>query len=88
MEVISANYSTNTSAFNILIKKYPNTRKDVNIINHLSGIYLFFNPLYLLENIRNNLINLRRFVFLQDEVEKEDEFYAGEIIWELLKPPR
>ena len=87
MEFISDNHSTNTSAFNILIKKYPNTRKDVNIINHLSGIYLLFNPLYLLENIRNNLINSRRFVFLQDEVEKEDEFYAGEIVWKRLKPP-
>ena len=73
-----------------MIKKYPHTRKYVNIINHPSGVYQLFNLLYLLENIRNNLINSRRFVFPQDEVEKEDEFYyrinldAGEITWKLL----
>ena len=79
------------SAFDILIKKYPHTREDVNTINHSSGIYLFFNLLHLPENIENNLISSRRFVFPHDEVEKEDEFYDGisldavEITWKLLR---
>ena len=58
VEVISDNHSTNVSAFNILIKKYPHTRKDISIINHPSninnGIYLFFDSVHLLKNIRNN----------------------------------
>ena len=36
--VISNNHSTNMSAFNILIKKYPHTRKDIRNINHPSNI--------------------------------------------------
>ena len=34
LAVISDNHSTNVSAFNILFKKYPHTRKDISIINH------------------------------------------------------
>ena len=48
--VISDNHSTNVSALNILIKKYPHTRKDIIIINYPSninnGIYLFFKKYY------------------------------------------
>ena len=79
------------SAFNILIKKYPHTRKDANIINHPSnindGIYLFFHPVHLLKNKRNNLFSSRRFTFPQFNF---DEFYdsinldVDEITWKLL----
>ena len=69
MAVISDHHSTNVSAFNILIKKYPHTRKDISVINHPSnmnnGIYLFFDSVHLLKNIRNNLFNSRRFIFPQ-----------------------
>ena len=84
--VISDNHYTNKSAFNILIKKYPHARKDISIINHPSNInneiYLFFDSVHLLENIRNNLFNSRRFIFPQFNFH---EFYdsikldAGEI---------
>ena len=89
--VISDNLSANVSAFNILIKKYPHTRKDISIINHPSnidnGIYLFFDSVHLLKNIRNNLFNSRRFILPQFNF---NEFYgsikldAGEITWQLL----
>ena len=66
--VISDNHSTNVPAFNILIKRYPHTRKDISIINHSSNInnriYLFFDSVHLIENIRNNLFNSRRFISL------------------------
>ena len=68
MAEISDNHSTNKSAFNILVKKYAHTRKDISIINHPSNInnriYLFFNSVHLLKNIRNKK-NLRRFIFPQ-----------------------
>ena len=79
------------SAFNMLIKKYPHTRKDISIINHPSninnGIYIFFDSAHLLKTIQNNLFNSRRFIFPQFIF---DEFYdsinldAGKITWKLL----
>ena len=89
--VISDNHSANVPAFNILIKKYPHTRKDISIINHSSiinnRIYLFFDSVHLIKNIRNNLFNSRRFIF---PLLNFDEFYdsinldACEITWKLL----
>ena len=79
------------SAFNILIKKYPHTRKDANINNHPSnindGIYLFFHPVHLLKNKRNNLFNSRRFTFPQfnfDEFNDSINLDVGKITWKLL----
>ena len=90
MAVISDNHSTNMAAFNILMKKYPHTKKDISI-NHPwninNGIYLFFDSVHLLINIRDNLCNSRRIIFPQFNF---DEFYdsinldAGEITWKLL----
>ena len=78
--VISDNHSTNVSAFNILIKKYPHTRKDINIIDHPSninnGIYLFFDLVHLLKNIRNNVLNSKIFSFPQFNF---DEFHLETI---------
>ena len=89
--VISNNHSTNVSVFNILIKKHPHTKKDISIMNHPSninnGIYLFFDSVHLLKNIRNDLFNSKRFIFPQSNF---DEFYdsinldAGEVTWKLL----
>ena len=88
--VISDNHSTNMAAFNILMKKYPHTKKDISI-NHPwninNGIYLFFDSVHLLINMRDNLFNSRRIIFSQFNF---DEFYdsinldAGEITWKLL----
>ena len=79
------------SAFNILVRKYPHTRKGISIINHPSnvnnGIYLIFDSVHLLKNIRRSLFNAKRFIFPQFNF---DEFYdsinldAGEITWKLL----
>ena len=78
--VISDNHSTNVSAFNILIKKYPHTRKDINIIDHPSninnGIYLFFDLVHLLKNIRNNVLSSKIFSFPQFNF---DEFHLETI---------
>lgn len=89
MTVVSENQSTNVSAFDIFIKRYP--RKDARIINYVpninSAIYLFFERAHLLKNVGNNLFSSRRFIFPQFNF---DEFYdninldAGELTWKLL----
>ena len=65
--VISDNHSTSVLAFKYLFNIYGNEQNDENIINHPSNtannIYLFFDPVHLLKNIRNNLFNSQRFIF-------------------------
>ena len=87
MTVVLENQSTNVSACNIFIKKYP--RKDARIINYVvpninSAIYLFFETAHLLKNVGNNF---PQYIFPQFNF---DDFYdsinldAREIPWKLL----
>ena len=88
--VVPDNHSTNVSAFNYLLKKYGNDDKP-NTITHPSKpnctIYFFYDAVHLMKNIRNNLVNNRRFEFPSFSF---DGFYdnitvpSGNISWKLL----
>ena len=63
--VISDNHSTNVGAYKDLLKMYPIQGKNYSIFNpkcHLSEIYLMYDTVHLVKNIRNNLLASR---FLQ-----------------------
>ena len=63
--VVTDNHSTNVRAFAKLREKY-NATSDHSIIhpkNHDKNIYLFYDNVHLLKNIRNNLLNNKKFVF-------------------------
>jgi len=84
--VITDNHPCNVAAFADLCSKYRHG-DTVNAIIHPSKpqrtIYLFFDSVHLLKNIRNNLLNCKRLIF----PEFESEFIylpAGEITWKLL----
>ena len=89
--IISNNHSTNVLAFKYLFNMYGNEQNNENIIyqpsNTANQIYLFFDPVHLLKNIRNNLFNLQRFIITSFEF---DQFFdpvdvaGGEISWKLL----
>ena len=89
--IISNNHSTNVLAFKYLFNMYGNEQNNENIIyqpfNTANQIYLFFDPVHLLKNIRNNLFNLQIFIFASFEF---DQFFdpidvsGGEISWKLL----
>ena len=87
--VISDNHSTNVSAFNFMLKKYG-SKDSPNTIKHPSRdgkIYLFYDSVHLLKNVRNNLLNARRFNFPSFSFH---EFYddidvpEGKITWKQL----
>ena len=87
--VVADNHSTNVSAYRYLMDCYGSEEKP-NIITHPSGnskIYLFYDAVHLMKNIRNNLLNARRFIFPPFQF---DGFYddidvpGGEISWKLL----
>ena len=88
--VVADNHSTNVNAFHSLMDKYGIEGKP-NTISHPSRnnstIYLFYDAVHLIKNIRNNFLNARRFIFPPF---KFDKFYddinvpGGEIRWKLL----
>ena len=64
--VISDNHLSNVAAFNDLLSKFryalhENTILYPSTTDRIS--YLFFDSVHLLKNIRNNLLNSRRFIF-------------------------
>ena len=84
--VISDNHSANVAAFRDLYEKYGVQSHDNAIAhptNQSSLIYMFYDAVHLLKNIRNNLLNSRRFIFPSFQ----SDFIvvpSGEITWKLL----
>ena len=64
--VISDDHPSNVSAFNELFSKYESESHE-NAILHPSmsdrTTYLFYDSVYLLKIVQNNLLNSRRFIF-------------------------
>ena len=54
------------------------------LCNKTNGVYLLFDAVYLFENVRNNLINWRRFVFSTFKFDDPVSLAGGEITWKLL----
>ena len=63
--VVTDNHNSNVNAFTRLKREYG--QKDQLLIkhpkNHGKKTYLFYDTVHLMKNIRNNLLNGKRFVF-------------------------
>ena len=72
--IITDNHNSNVNAFKSLKQKFG--KGDQLFIQHPSNphknIYLIFDTPHLIKNVRNNLLNSRRFVFPQFDYEKDD----------------
>ena len=93
--VISDNHSTNVLGFSMLKKEYGTTHEDdYFIFFEGSKIYLMFDSVHLIKNVRNNLLNTKRFVFPPFEYLKKVNgnsivnVNGGEISWSLLHQVR
>ena len=62
--VVSDNHSTNVSAFDFLRKRFK-SESPLHFTNPADNnkTYLFFDNVHLIKNIRNNLLNGKKFVF-------------------------
>ena len=71
--IVTDNHNSNVNAFKSLKQKFG--KGDQLFIQHPSNphknIYLFFDTPHLIKNVRNNLLNSRRFVFPQFDYEKD-----------------
>ena len=82
--IVTDNHSANVMAFNKLLKSYGGV-DDIYLGNFPnSKIYLFFNTVHLLKNIRSNLLNTKKFVFPEFYFSNGDikiSVEAGYICW-------
>ena len=61
--VVADNHSANVNAFKILLDKFEGDKKFyITIPNSPPKIFLFFDTVHLLKNIRNSLLNKKKFV--------------------------
>lgn len=85
--VVSDNHSTNVSAYSKILIEYGCEKDDLAIkIQDGSKVYLMYDSVHLMKNIRNNLLKYKRFIFpaftfsdFIDDISCE----AGEISWKL-----
>ena len=62
--IVTENHSTNVSTFCNILSKYGNSKFSIlHPNNHSKCTYLFFDTVYLVKNIRHNLLNSKKFVF-------------------------
>ncbi|MEO2160645.1 MAG: THAP domain-containing protein, partial [bacterium] len=86
--IVADDHSTNVLGYNVLLEKYPSPI--YRTIRHPSNeellIYLFFDSVHLMKNIRNNLLNHKRFIFpeFSFDIFNDVSFPGGEISWKLL----
>ena len=85
--VISDNHLSNVSAFNKLLSKYGSESHENATLHHFTSdrrTYLFYDSVQLLKNVRNNLLNSRRFIFPEFHFSDFVSLPAGKISWKLL----
>ena len=62
--IVTDNHSSNVNAFKRLLKQYlGDGQYFINFPGLNNKIYLFFDTVHLLKNVRNNLLNVKKFVF-------------------------
>ena len=61
--VVSDDHSTNVSAYTKLLVENGKAADDLFVTLNGRKIYLFFDTVHLIKNVRNNLLNKKRFLF-------------------------
>lgn len=85
--VVCDDHSSNVSAYKKLHSLFNANQKELYVKINGKKIYLFFDTVHLMKNLRNNLLNRKRFLFpafsftyFKDTI----TFEGGEISWRLL----
>ena len=91
--IVTDNHATNVNAFTLLHKMYNGDKKLFIYHPAYNGsmkTYLFFDIVHLIKNIRNNLLNRKKFVFpsfkfssFRDDVEVPEGYISWRMLYEL-----
>ena len=85
--IVCDDHSSNVSAFKKLLATYGSSDDDLAIEYNDQKVYLFFDVVHLMKNIRNNLLNRKRFLFPPfsfSEFYDEVKDAGGEVSWHVL----
>ena len=85
--VVCDNHTSNVSAFAKLTEKYQESPEDLYITFEGQKLYLMYDTVHLMKNVRNNLLNRKRFLFPEfsfDKFRDEIKLEGGEVSWHLL----
>ena len=86
--IVCDNHSLNLSSFKNLLQHFGQDPDEFFIQYKLRKIYLFCNALYLVKNIRNNLLNYKRFIFPTltfDGFKDHIKIPSGETKWKFFR---
>lgn len=84
--IVCDNHSSNVAAYQKLFKECNNDPDNLFITLNDKKIYLFYDSVHLIKNIRNNLLQRKRFIFPDfffNKLHDEIKFSSGEIRWKL-----
>ena len=62
--IVSDNHSANVLAYNLLLKEFGHLDDNLFVEHDYQKIYLLHDTVHLIKNVRNNLLNYNRFIFL------------------------
>ena len=87
--IVTDNHSANVAAFSMLRKKFPGGGFFFQHPRKSTKIYLFFDNVHLIKNVRNNLLNCHKFVFPSFSFQIKNKIVAssdaGFISWSDMK---
>ena len=84
--IVSDNHSAIALAYNLLLKEFGDLDDNLFIEDDYQKIYLLHDAVHLIKNVRNNLLNYKRFIFpafKYDGFEDPISFKDGQISWKL-----
>ena len=84
--IVCDNHPSNVSSFKNLLQHFNQDPDELFIWYELRKIYLFYDAVHLMKNIRNNLINYKRLLFPSfkfDGFKDPINVPGGEIKWKL-----
>ena len=84
--IVSDNHSVNASAYKLLLKESSHLDDHLFTQYDYQKIYWLHDAVHLIKNVRNNLLNHKRFIFPAfeyDGFEDPISFKGGQISWKL-----
>ena len=84
--IVSENHSVNVLVYKLLLKEPGHLDDDLFVDHNYSKIYLLHDAVNLIKNVRNKLLNYKRFIFSTSKYngfEDPISFKGGEISWKL-----
>ena len=83
--IVSDNHSANVLAYNLLLKEFGHLDDNLFIERDYQKIYLLHDVVNLVKNVRNNLLNYKRFILPAFEYDgfKDTILLGGQTSWKL-----